>query len=189
MASYQAPPDPSEPVLRPGRPRREQSAGVDMAAVIGFTLGVVVTLAALFLVWQALRAFLASEPPPAAVPTIVRLTAPPTTPPTPTPFLALATAIPTLTPSPTPDLATPPPTVTQGFYAAVANTGGIGVIVRGGPGTSQASLRVAEEGSLGLVIAGPQPKDGLTWWQIRFDDGTEGWVAADFLAPAGEPTP
>lgn len=187
MTDDQAPPDPGNPLLGSGRRRR---VGVDWTALISFSLGVVVTLVALALAWQALRAFLVPASQPAASPTIIRLTAPPTLPPTPTPFLALATAIPTLTPSPTPDLATPPPTLTQGFYAVVTNTGGVGVIVRGGPGTSQASLRVAEEGTLGLVLAGPQPQDGLIWWQLRLEDnGAEGWIAADFLAPAGKPTP
>ena len=70
-----------------------------------------------------------------------------------------------------------------------AATGGVGVTVRGGPSTSNVRLTVADEGAAILVIGGPTEGSGLTWWQVMLDDAeqTEGWVAADFLTPTGEP--
>jgi hypothetical protein len=32
------------------------------------------------------------------------------------------------------------------------------------------------------VIDGPKQADSHTWWKVRMDDGTEGWVVEDFLA-------
>jgi hypothetical protein len=69
----------------------------------------------------------------------------------------------------------------------VANTDGIGVSVRGGPSTDNIRLLLAPEGTLGLVIAGPEEGSGFIWWQLRLEDGTEGWVASDFLVPAAPP--
>ncbi len=190
MAHYQAPPDPRESDLRPRRPRRQRGDRFDWVPLLGLTLGILVTAIAIILAWQLARTFL--QPPPLAleppVSTIVRLTALPTVPPSATPLLPTPTGIPTLTPLPTPDLRTPPPQVTQGFYAVIANTGGVGVTVRDGPSTDNAPLRTAADGAVGLALAGPENGSGFTWWQLRLiDDGVEGWVVADFLLPTGQP--
>jgi hypothetical protein len=190
MARYETPPDPRQSDLRPRRPRRLRGDRFDWAPILGFTLGVIVTVIAIILAWQLARTFL--EPPPLALqapaPTIVRLTAQATLPPSPTPPPPTPTPIPSLTPLPTPDLRTPPPTVTIGYYAVVANTGGLGVIVRNGPSTDSTRLRTAGDGVVGLVLAGPQTANGFTWWQLRLtDDNVEGWVVADFLTPTGQP--
>jgi hypothetical protein len=119
--------------------------------------------------------------------TIIILTAPPS------PTTAAAgsglppTPMPTFTPIPTPDAAVAPPEITTGYYAVVANTDGLGVTVRGGPSTRNVALQVAEEGTILLVIAGPEEGDNFSWWQVELADGTEGWVAEDFLEPAAAP--
>lgn len=154
-------------------------------------MGVVVTIVSLFVAWSLARRVLERPPletiamPPAA--TVIRLTAPATAVATETAIPATATFIPTLTPFPTPDIATPPPEITAGFYARVANTGGVGVTVRAGPDTANSELLIAPEETLLLVIGGPEIGEDLTWWQVQLDDGTEGWVAGNFLVPAAAP--
>jgi len=129
------------------------------------------------------------QPPQAEAPqaTIIILTAPPS----PTVDAASSamppTPIPTFTPIPTPDAAVAPPEITSGFYASVANTDGLGVTVRGGPSTRNIALLVAEEGTVLLILAGPEDGDNFAWWQVRLLDGTEGWVVTDYLEPAAAP--
>jgi hypothetical protein len=189
MARYQAPEDPQDSELNPKRHRRNRSDGRDYVPLIGLLLGIVVTLIAIVIAWQLVTRFLAPEPlvVSSPVPTIIRVTAPPTEQPTVTPELETPTPLPTLTPQPTVDLSQATDSVAVGYFAEVANTGGIGVTVRGGPSTSNASLLIALEGSIVEVIGGPTEGNGFTWWQIRLEDGTEGWAAADFLVPAGRP--
>jgi hypothetical protein len=153
---------------------------------MGLLLTVVGCIAAVLF----LRAFLfQTQPPPAEPPqaTIIILTAPPS----PTMDLASSTLpptpIPTFTPIPTPDAAIAPPEITSEFYAKVANTGGVGVTVRGGPSIRNVSRLVAEEGTIMLILDGPEEGDGFAWWQVQLQDGTEGWVVADFLEPAAAP--
>jgi hypothetical protein len=38
-----------------------------------------------------------------------------------------------------------------------------------------------KKGTKGTIIEGPIIKDGIKYWHVRFDDGTEGWVAEDDL--------
>jgi hypothetical protein len=119
--------------------------------------------------------------------TIIRLTAPPL----PTATAAIVQPIPTLaptaTPVPTPDFSVPPPEVTAGYYAAVIDTGGVGVTVRNGPSTSNIQVALAGEGSIVFVVEGPEAGGEYQWWRIRLTDGTEGWAAGDFLAPSAAP--
>jgi len=63
------------------------------------------------------------------------------------------------------------------------NTDGVGVVLRGGPSTDNIRVQLIDEGVAFLVIDGPAEGSDLLWWQVRLDDGVEGWVAADFLAP------
>jgi hypothetical protein len=95
--------------------------------------------------------------------------------------------MPTFTPIPTPDAAIAPPEITRDFYAVVANTDGLGVTVRGGPSTRNVALLVADEGTVLLILDGPEEGDNFSWWQVELVDGTEGWVAQDFLEPAAAP--
>lgn len=189
MASYQPPEDPRESDLKPHRPRQNRSEGGSWIPLVGLLLGVLVTVIAIIVAWQVAVTVLVPEPLVVAspLPTIIRVTAPPTAPPTVTPELATPTPLPTPTPEPTEDPATPPPLITVGFFGRVANTGGIGVTVRLGPSTNNARVLIAPEGDNVEIIGGPTEGSGFTWWQIRLEDGTEGWAAADFLEPAGRP--
>jgi len=152
-------------------------------------LGVIVTAAGLFLAFLLANTLLIPEPLATGLPepTVIRLTAPPSPIPSPTAERSTPTPIPTLTPVPTLDLANPPAEVTVGYYAVVVGTGGNGVTVRGGPSTSNTRLLTAAEGRLMLIVDGPVTGGDFNWWLVRLDDGTEGWVAGDFLSPAPGP--
>lgn len=152
-------------------------------------LGFVFTLIGLFAITWLLGNFLTQPPekPPAEAPIIVQLTAPPiptatipVNPPTPT-------VAPTATTAATPDRSVAPDEITVGYYATVVGTGGVGVTVRNGPNTSNLPVVVASEGSYLLVMEGPTPGGNYQWWRIRLGDGTEGWVAGDFLSPSAAP--
>ena len=148
------------------------------------------TIIGLALVLWALAAFLTRDPaePPAEVAlTAIQLTPPPLHIATLAVFVPAPTAAPTSTTVPTPDVSVAPPAVTAGYYATVVETGGVGVTVRNGPSTSNVPVTVAGENSAVLVIEGPTPGGAYQWWRVRLPDGTEGWVAGDFLAPAAAP--
>lgn len=188
MARYQLPPDPRQPNEK--RPRRQRRDSQEPVPWLWLGLGAVVTVVAIALALAVANALL-TRPPlnPAALPepTIIRLTAPPSPMPTPTQPFPTPTTIPTLTPVPTPDVAVPPAEVSVGYYAEVVNTDGFGVRLRGGPSTNNVSITVADEGAIVLVLAGPEADNERFWWQVQMADGTEGWVAGEFLAPAAEP--
>jgi hypothetical protein len=191
MARYQRPPDPREAPDEFAEYQR-RDPDVDERQPIPWKwlgLGVLVTLVGLGAAALILGYFLFREPLPAPVPgpEIIRLTAPPGNPATATPLLPTATALPTLTPPPTPDLSIAPEAITVGYYAAVANTDNVGVSLRGGPSTDNIRLELVPEGTALLVIGGPEEGSGLIWWQVRLEDGTEGWAAGDFLIPAAAP--
>ena len=153
---------------------------------VGLLISVVACLATLFL----LNTYLSqTQPHPAEPPqaTIIILTAPPSPTIAETGSSLPPTPIPTFTPIPTPDAAIAPSEITSRFYAAVANTDGLGVTVRGGPSTRNVALLVAEEGTILLILDGPEEGDDFAWWQVQLQDGTEGWVVEDFLEPAAAP--
>lgn len=153
-------------------------------------LGVLATIIGLGLLAWFLGNYLTQAPDEISAapgPTIIQLTAPPlptatisVNPPTPT-------VAPTATTATTPDLSIAPAEVTAGYYAEVIETGGVGVTVRNGPSTSNVPVAVSGEGSIILVMEGPTPGGAYQWWRVRLPDGTEGWVAGDFLAPSVAP--
>lgn len=172
---------------QPPAPRRRRRRPVPWAWL---GLGVLATAVLIFLLGVLLNLYLSRTPEETALlppPTIIRLTAPPSPTPSPTSSAVPPTPIPTFTPIPTPNVAVAPETVTPGFYAAVANTDGLGVTIRNGPSTNNLVVTVAEEGVVLFVLEGPEEGSGFEWWQVRLDDGTEGWAAANFLAPAAAP--
>ena len=197
MARYEIPPDPRKSKeKRPRRLRRDSASGGTEGVQEPIPwrwlgLGVVVTLVSIGLALTLVNALLARPPLEAAPiePTLIILTAPPSPIPSPTSPLPTPSPIPTFTPIPTPDTAVAPPEVTAGYYAQVVNTDDFGVTVRGGPSTSNAQITVADEGVLLLVIGGPEVDEvnDRLWWQVQLEDGTEGWAAGDFLAPAAGP--
>lgn len=153
-------------------------------------LGILAAAIALFALTALLTNFLVEPPEESSMvlePSIIQLTAPPiptttlsTNPPTPT-------IAPTATTAPTPDVSIAPAEVTIGHYAQVVETGGVGVTVRNGPSTANLPVVVAAEGSILLITDGPTPGGDYQWWQVRLTDGTEGWVAGDFLVPSAAP--
>ncbi len=189
MARYEKPPDPRESELNPRRSRRLRGDSKMSVPWLWLGLGLVVTVAGILLALALVSALLAREPLATSLPTptIIRLTAPPTTMPTATVDRPTPTSIPTLTPAPTRDLSNPPDEITAGYYAAVSGTGTAGLTVRGGPSTNNVRLLRAAEGTLMLVIGGPEEGGDFSWWQVRLLDGTEGWVAGEYLAPAAAP--
>ena len=120
-------------------------------------------------------------------PTIIVLTAPPSPTAAPTSSRLPPTPIPTFTPIPTPDTAVAPAEITTGFFATVANTDDLGLTVRGGPSTKNVVVVVADEGTTVLVLDGPVEAENFEWWQLRLDNGLEGWAVANFLEPSAEP--
>lgn len=150
-----------------------------LATVVGVVIGL----------WM-LAGFLIQPPAESSAglePTIIRLTAPPQPTATVAVFIPPPTAAPTATTVATPDVSVAPPSVTAGYYAQVVETGGVGVTVRNGPSTSNVPVTVAAENAIILVLEGPTAGGEYQWWRIRLGDGTEGWVAGDFLTPSAAP--
>lgn len=187
MARYQKPPDPRKSDLEP-EPAGPNRQGFPWR---WFGLGIVVTVLGIGLALALINVMLSREPLATTLPTptIIRLTAPPSPAASPTGSLPTPTPIPTLTPVPTRDLSAPPSEVAVGYYAQVSGTGQAGLTVRGGPSTDNVRVMRAAEGSLMLVLDGPESSGDFTWWQVRLLDGTEGWVAGEFLTPVPAPTP
>lgn len=120
---------------------------------------------------------------------------------TPAAFVEETAVIPTFTLGPT---ATPPgtepdatetpeaaeapvDTVAVGATVEVYNTDGEGLNMRGGPGLNFAAVELLPEETQLEVIDGPEEVDDFTWWQVRkTSDGTEGWVAAQFIRPVDQ---
>ena len=189
MARYQKPSDPDDRDLRPRRPRFLRADAREPVPWIWLGLGVIVTIVGIGLALTLANLLLSREPLVANVltPTVIRLTAPPTVPPTATVLRPTPSPIPTFTPAPTRDLSRPPVEITVGYYAAVVGTGEAGLTVRGGPSTDSARLMRASEGTLMRVLGGPEEGGDYAWWQVRLVDGTEGWVAGQFIEPAAAP--
>ncbi len=191
MARYQRPTDPRDPRTE-YQDTRKAAIGKDERQKVPwlwFGLGVLATVVGIVIAAILLGVFLIRQPLAVSVPTptIIRLTAPAGLNPTATALLASATPLPTFTPPATPDLSTAPEAITVGYYAEVTNTEDIGVSLRGGPSTDNIRLSLVPEGEGLLVIGGPEEGSGFIWWQVRLEDGTEGWVAGDFLVPIAAP--
>ena len=188
MARYQIPPDPRD--SKSGQASElSQDDYREPVPWRWLLMGLVVTIIGIGLAFSLIDAFLNREPLPVTPlsPTLIVLTAPASPVPTLTPVLPTPTTIPTLTPFPTPDVAVPPDEVLPGFYAIVANTEGFGVTIRGGPSTNNVAITVADEGDILFVVDGPAEGNSLLWWKVQLGDGTEGWAAADYLAPSPPP--
>lgn len=101
----------------------------------------------------------------------------------------LATVTPEASSTPPPPEPTPEPTpeapsiLVVGGNGSVTGTGSDGVNMRQGDGIDYPVLETIAEGTVFELIGGPSEADGYSWWQIRLDNGTEGWVAQDFIAP------
>lgn len=192
MARYQVPPDPRDPEskLTNKRPRRQRGDDKEPIPWLWLGLGVLVTIVGMGLAYAITANFLFRAPLPVVPlePTVIVLTAPPSPTPTVTRDLPTPTAVPTSTAVATRDFSVAPEEVQAGYYARVANTGGVGVTVRGGPSVNNAPITIASDGAVVFVVDGPEEGNDLLWWNIRLDDDTEGWAAADYLEPSAAPT-
>lgn len=180
--------EPPRSELSRSRARRQRQDSREPIPWLWLGLGVLVTIFGIIAAVALASLMLAREPLSSALPTptIIRLTAPPSSVPSPTSLLPTPTPLPTFTPPPTPDRSVAPDEVTIGYYAQVSNTANIGVSLRGGPSTDNIRIELVAEGANLLVIGGPEEGSGFEWWQVRMDDGTEGWIAADFLVPSAQ---
>lgn len=120
---------------------------------------------------------------PAEVPTPQTTTVPGQTP---QPNPEIAPTEPLAQPSPTGQPATPTtqataaPTETPTPQTATVSSG-VGVWLRGAPGTSGEQLEWLLDGTVVTLLPGQQTTDALLWQQVRTEGGVEGWVAMDFL--------
>lgn len=84
-------------------------------------------------------------------------------------------------PTATTPIAPPSGEIYPGATVEVAGTGGTGVNVRADSNTSSEIVTVALDGWQGITTADPIEGEGYVWWPVEFDDGTFGWVVADYL--------
>lgn len=106
-----------------------------------------------------------------------------------TPTQQILTTLPTFTP--TQQVVSTPtgaPTIESvalavGAKVQVIGTGGTGLNMRAGAGTSQARIKTLGENTKLEIIAGPKEANGFNWWQVRDEAGTTGWVVDRYLKP------
>ena len=82
-----------------------------------------------------------------------------------------------------PDQAEAADTTAQLSVGNVATVTENGLNMRASASTSAEIVTTLAQGQQATIIGGPQDADGFAWWQIQLEDGTQGWVAADFLQP------
>ncbi len=61
--------------------------------------------------------------------------------------------------------------------------------LRGGPGTGFATVGTLTAGTTGTVIGGPTSANGYKWWDVRTDNGQQGWAADNWLLASGGTAP
>jgi peptidoglycan/xylan/chitin deacetylase (PgdA/CDA1 family) len=57
-----------------------------------------------------------------------------------------------------------------------------GVRLRAEPGTDGDLIKPLRNRTTVTIVEGPKKADKYTWWKVRLEDGTEGWLAESFLA-------
>ena len=163
---------------------RERRRGLDLTST-GFRIGATLFVLALslILIYVAVRPNSEEE----ALDPVPTLAANPTS--GPAQGLATFTPGPTSTPPPL-DEPTPgpadeggPPGLAVDGPARISGTGGAGVNLRTSAGTAAAIVQILPDETALTLLEGPTEADGFSWWRVRLEDGTEGWVVQDFLAP------
>jgi hypothetical protein len=73
--------------------------------------------------------------------------------------------------------------ITLELYVQISNTGGDGLKLRSGPGTSSPARFLGKEGEVFQVKDGPRIADGFTWWFLvtPYDEHRSGWAASEYL--------
>lgn len=106
---------------------------------------------------------------------------------TPTAESGIGQALPEL-PSPTPLLVATPQIESSGAGGGVQfrvlNTGAEGLFLRSDPSSNNAPIKTLPDGTLVTIIGDDSVGADRVWKHVRDPDGTEGWVAADFVEPA-----
>jgi len=102
--------------------------------------------------------------------------------------LATVTPAPTFTATATPEVTatatdTPVPVVMVGTTVEVTGTGTDQLRMRFAPGLTQETVATLEDGTRIRITDGPEASDGYNWWQVKTEEGQEGWVAEDWLMP------
>ena len=71
----------------------------------------------------------------------------------------------------------------RGKYVQISGTGGVGLRIREGAGTSFNTNFLANESEVFKIIGGPIDADGITWYQLvaPYDDARQGWASAEYL--------
>jgi hypothetical protein len=71
-----------------------------------------------------------------------------------------------------------------GIYVQISGTGGDGLRLRSGPGTSHPHNFIGMEEEVFAVKDGPNPSDGFTWWYLEapYDESRSGWAAGEYLS-------
>ncbi len=82
-----------------------------------------------------------------------------------------------------PDEAAAPEATTQLAVGGSASVTDNGLNMRASASTGADIVTTLAQGQQVSIISGPQDADGFAWWQIELEDGSQGWVAADFLQP------
>ncbi len=143
-------------------------------------LGTIGVFAALLAVWGLVIRGLTNNQIPAIVPTAVVQVIPAPT--------STSPSVATIPPTPTtkPELSTPEANsqIKIGDYVQISNTGGDGLRVRSGPGTSNPPLFLGMESEVFKVTDGPKESDGYVWWNLAapYDANRKGWAASNFLS-------
>jgi hypothetical protein len=73
--------------------------------------------------------------------------------------------------------------ISIGALVAIDGTGGAGLRIRIGAGTSEAVSFVAGDGDRFEIVDGPVERDGYIWWLLSAENAPEksGWAVADYL--------
>jgi len=143
-------------------------------------LGTIGVFAALLAVWGLVIRGLTNNQISAIVPTAVVQVIPAPT--------STSPSVATIPPTPTtkPELSTPEANsqIKIGDYVQISNTGGDGLRVRSGPGTSNPPLFLGKESEVFKVTDGPKESDGYVWWNLAapYDANRKGWAASNFLS-------
>lgn len=110
-----------------------------------------------------------------------------------TPLLGLPTSTPSnvIIVTPTPSTRVQPGALVVGSAAFINTTEGDRLNLRSGAGISFDVVAQIEDGTQVVLLEGPIPADGFTWWRVRLSDGQSGWVVqradnVDTLVPASQ---
>jgi hypothetical protein len=99
---------------------------------------------------------------------------------------------PVLTPTISTDSAKTPEAVggiAVGMFVQITGTGGDGLRLRSGAGTSNPPRFLGYEAEVFRVKDGPTLADGFTWWFLEapYDPNRAGWAASEYLAVVTPP--